>query len=95
MKTVVDDETHKALMFELGAALSSDKNIVSDCCVQVSGHDELSPKESASVEEEFIEETDDDDESISNSPRTGWEKVKLIPLVTWFIRMLSFGLTKT
>ena len=89
MRTVVDDDTQKVLMMELGAAFSSDKNIESDCCIKVSRYDEFPPKESASVEEEFIEETEDDGESISNSPRRGWEKMKLIPLVIWFICMLS------
>ena len=88
MRTVVDDDTQKVLMMELGAAFSSDKNIESDCCNKVSRYDEF-PKESASVEEEFTDETEDDGETVSNSPRRGWEKIKLIPLVTWFIRMLS------
>ena len=88
MRTVVDDDTQKVLMMELGAAFSSDKNIESDGCNKVSRYDELSPKESPSVEEDFIEELEDDGETVSNSPRRGWEKIKLIPLVTWFIRML-------
>ena len=89
MKTVVDYDTHMLLMMELGSALSSDNNIESDCCIQALGHDAWRPRELASVEEEFIEDSENEDESVSNSPRRGWEKIKLIPLVMWFIRMLS------
>lgn len=90
------------LMTDLRSAFSSDENIESDC-IQGHGHDkdrqgelesvEMTPNEQE-AEEISIEEEEEKGDLIPIGPRSGWEKIKLIPLVTWFIRMLSFEITK-
>ena len=87
---VPDNDIHQINQI-LMLDLEFDNNIEADC-IQVHVQDEGNQGELESVEikhemQEAMEE--DIDDSIFERPKSTWEKVKLIPLITWFIRMLS------
>ena len=94
-------DIHESLMRGLGASLVSDTTITSDGIqAHYEGKQEtLAITEMTQGEHEANEMSEDEfdeiNESMSHIPRSGWGKIKLIPLVSWFIRMLSFGLGKT
>ena len=95
---VPDNEIHQINQI-LMLDLEFDNNIEADC-IQVHVQDEGTQGEWESVEikqeiqEAMEEDIYENDDSVFNRPKSAWEKVKLIPLITWFIRMLSLGLTK-
>ena len=98
MEAVTANDIHQINQI-LMLDLEFDNNIEADC-IQVHVQDEGTQGELESVEikqekqEAMEEDIDENDDSSFNRPKSAWEKVKLIPLITWFIRMLSLGLTK-
>ena len=92
---VAANDIHQILMLNLDLG----NNIEADC-IQVHVTDEGSQGKLESVkitqekQESMDEDIDEIDDSVFVRPKSAWEKVKLIPLITWFIRMLSLGLTK-
>ena len=95
---VPDNDIHQINQI-LMLDLEFDNNIEADC-IQVHVQDEGTQGELESVEikhemqEAMEEDIDENDDSVFNRPKSAWEKVKIIPLITWFIRMLSLGLKK-
>ena len=95
MDVVANDDIHQIFMLDLDFG----NNIEADC-IQVHVTDEGSQGKLESVEitqemqEAMEEDIDENDDSVFVRPKSAWEKVKLIPLITWFVRMLSLGLTK-